>query len=148
VFVMAKSHAPAGFPGFARHHSDVIVVWDPEDPQTDPYLHAALLLGQCMAARSNRPRDEGNIEALVDIEGRIQAEVVRLGKMSKHVDAIVSNAEALSDHVRVGTRALGLLLRNAKEVLAALAGQSEALDGDEPVGSLREIGIDFIAAEE
>ena len=148
VFVMARSHAGAGFPAFVRHQHDVIVVWDPEDPQTDAYLHAALLLGQCMAARSNRPRDEGNIQALVDIESRVQAEVARLDKMRKHVDAISSNAQELADHVRGGTRSLGLLLRNANEVLAALAGRSEALDGEEPTGMTVTVDDDAAAAEE
>lgn len=148
VFVMARSHAGPGFPAFVRHQHDVIVVWDPEDAQSDAYLHAALLLGQCMASRSNQPRDEGNIQALVDIEARIQAEVARLGKMRKHVDAISSNAHELADHVRSGTRALGVLLRNANEVLAALAGCSEALDGEEPVGLAAAFDTDVIAAEE
>ena len=38
VFVMAKSHAPDGFPSFARYGTNVLVTWDEDDSATDPYL--------------------------------------------------------------------------------------------------------------
>ena len=41
---MAKSHAPEGFPTFARFGSNVLVVWDDSDATADPYQHAAILL--------------------------------------------------------------------------------------------------------
>jgi hypothetical protein len=36
VFVMARSHAPDGFPTFARFGSNVLVVCDETDAATDP----------------------------------------------------------------------------------------------------------------
>ena len=45
VFVIARSHAPDGFPTFARFGSNVLVVWDEMNAAADPYLHAAILLG-------------------------------------------------------------------------------------------------------
>jgi hypothetical protein len=78
VFVMAKSHAADGFPRFARHGSNVLVIWDETDASTDPYLHAAILLGMGLATRGKRVGDQGDIEALRDIEGRIEDELRRL----------------------------------------------------------------------
>jgi hypothetical protein len=133
VFVMAQSHAQVGFPSFARHGTSVLVVWDPEDTQTDAYLQAALLLAQCMAARNVQAHDEGKVEAINDIENRITTEIARLAKMKKHVESILRNGEELSDDVRKGGKALALLLRNAKEVLATLQNTQDDFSASEPV---------------
>ena len=60
----AKSHPRTAFPAFARYGSDVLVLWDAEDEQTDPYLHPAILLGLALASRQRRPDDEGDLRAL------------------------------------------------------------------------------------
>jgi hypothetical protein len=120
VFVMARSHAAAGFPSFARYGNDILVVWDEEDEGTDAYLHAAILLGLALASRQRRPDDAGDIEALADIEHRIQKELDRLCKMRKLVESIRGDAEKLGDEVRKGGNALDMLLRKAKTTLKAL----------------------------
>ncbi|MDI3289756.1 hypothetical protein [Polyangium sp. 15x6] len=120
ILVMARSHAPAAFPSFARYGNDILVVWDEEDEATDPYLHAAVLLGLALASRQRRSDDAGDIEALADIEHRIQKELERLDKMRKLSESIRSDAEKLADEVRKGGDALGLLLRKAKSTLKAL----------------------------
>ncbi len=120
VFVMAKSHAPTAFPTFARYGADILVVWDDEDDQTDPYLHAAILLGLALASRQRRPDDAGDIRALADIEHRIQKELERLDKMRKLAEFIRDDADKLTEEVRKGGNALELLLRKAKSTLKAL----------------------------
>src|SRR6185295_9466001 len=70
VFVMARSHASDVFPRFARYGSNVLVTWDEQDPATDPYLHAAALLGMALVTRSQTPGNPGDIAALRDIESR------------------------------------------------------------------------------
>jgi hypothetical protein len=120
VFVMARSHAVAGFPNFARYGNDILVVWDEEDEGTDPYLHAAVLLGLALASRQRRPDDAGDIEALADIEHRIQKELDRLDKMRKLVESIRGDAEKLGEEVRKSTNAFDLLLRKAKSTLKGL----------------------------
>jgi hypothetical protein len=102
LFVMARSHAPTAFPMFARYGSDILVVWDHEDEQTDPYLHAAILLGLALASRQRRPDDEGDIRALADIEHRIQKELERLDKMRKLAESIRDDADKLTEEVRKG----------------------------------------------
>lgn len=120
VLVLAKSHAPAGFPHFAQYANDILVVWDEEDSETDPYLHAAILLGLAIASRQRRPDDAGDINALADIEHRIQKEIARLDKMRMLVEAIKEDATKLADEVRKGANAFDLLLRKAKSTLKAL----------------------------
>jgi hypothetical protein len=120
VFVIARSHAPAAFPNFARYGNDVLVVWDEADEGTDPYLHAAILLGLALASRQQRPDDAGDVEALADVQHRIEKELDRLDKMRKLVESIRGDAEKLGDEIRKGGDALGVLLRKAKTTLKAL----------------------------
>lgn len=120
VFVMAKSHAPTAFPTFARYGSDILVTWDDEDEQTDPYLHAAILLGLALASRQRRPDNAGDLRALADVEHRIQKELERLDKMRKLAESIRDDADKLTEEVRKGGNALDLLLRKAKSTLTAL----------------------------
>ncbi|AUX42241.1 uncharacterized protein SOCE26_036700 [Sorangium cellulosum] len=144
VFVMARSHASAAFPRFARYGNDILVVWDEEDKETDPYLHAAVLLGLALASCQRRPEDAGDIEALADIEHHIRKELGRLERMRKLSESISSNAEQLGEEVRKGGDALGRLLRKAKATLTALNVElAEAEDAKRthvelPAGSLEQ----------
>jgi hypothetical protein len=98
----------------------VLVVWDEEDEATDPYLHAAILLGLGLASRQRRPQDAGDIEAMADVEHRIQKELDRLDRMRKLAESIRDDADKLTEEVRKGSKALDLLLRKAKSTLEAL----------------------------
>lgn len=120
VFVMARSHASDVFPRFARYGNNVIVVWDDEDPATDAYLHAAVLLGMGLVTRSRTTGDAGDIAALNDVGARIEAELSRLEKMEKHSESIRKNVDGISDEVRKAQKALDLLLRKAQSTLRAL----------------------------
>ena len=120
VFVMARSHASGVFPRFARFGSNVLVIWDDEDPATDAYLHAAILLGMALVMRVRATGDAGDIAALRDIEARIEAELSRLEKMEKHSEAIRKNVDGISDEIRKAQKALDRLLQNAQSTLRAL----------------------------
>ena len=100
VFVMARSHAPEGFPTFARFGNNVLVVWDETDATADPYLHAAILLGLGLATRGKTVGDQGDLEALRDVEGRIEDELRRLEKMEKHNEGIRKNSDGIADEIR------------------------------------------------
>jgi hypothetical protein len=120
LFVMARSHAPSGFPEMARYGHDILVTWDADDEGTDPYLHAGVILGLALASRQRRPADEGDIKALADIEHRIHQELARHDRMKKLAERIRKDAEELGDELRKGGDKLNLLLRNAKDTLKAL----------------------------
>jgi hypothetical protein len=120
LFVMARSHAPSGFPEMARYGNDILVTWDAEDEGSDPYLHAGVILGLALASRQRRPADEGDVKALADIEHRIHQELARHEKMKKLAERIRKDAEELGDELRKGGDKLNLLLRKAKDTLKAL----------------------------
>jgi chromosome segregation ATPase len=98
----------------------VIVVWDDQDPATDAYLHAAILLGIGLITRIKTAGDAGDIAALRDVEARIEGELSRLEKMEKHSDSIRRNVDGISDEIRKAQKALDLLLRKAQSSLRAL----------------------------
>jgi hypothetical protein len=120
VFVMAASHAAPTFPRFARHGSHVLVTWDESNPTTDPYLHAAILLGLALVSRSKTVGDPGDREALRDIEARIEGELTRLQKMEKHNDSIRKSSDSIGEEIRKAQSQLEVLVRKAKDTLRAL----------------------------
>jgi hypothetical protein len=130
VFVLAKSHAPNGMQGFTRCGNDVLVVWDENDPATDPYLQAAILLALGLATRQKRGDDDANVNALADIEQRIEKELKRHDKMRELVEAIQKKADDLGEELRKGTKGLNLLVKNAKETLKALNVELAALEDE------------------
>lgn len=136
LFVLAKSHAPSGFPEMARYGNDILVTWDDEDETTDPYLHAGVILGLALASRSKRPADDGDMKALANIESRIHNELARHEKMKKIADRIRKDAEELGEELRKGGDKLTLLLKNAKQTLKALCIELEDAEAEraQPVG--------------
>jgi len=135
VFVMARSHASEHFPRFARYGNNVLVVWDDQDPLTDAYLHAAVLLGVGLVTRTKAVGDEGDITALRDIEKRIEDELTRLEKMERHSENIRKNVDGISDEIRKAQKKLDLLLRNARSTLTALNIEvsDEAIEAKSPI---------------
>jgi hypothetical protein len=135
VFVMARSHASDTFPRFARFGSNVLVMWDDQDPATDAYLHAAILLGMALVMRVRTTGDAGDIAALRDIGARIESELSRLEKMEKHSEAIRKNVDGISDEIRKAQKALDRLLQNAQSTLRALNVEvhDEAVERGSPV---------------
>ena len=148
VFVMARSHASDAFPTFSRYGSNVLVVWDAEDPTTDAYLHAAVLLGMALVIRTKTTGDAGDIAALRDIEGRIETELSRLDRMEKHSDAIRRNSEGISDEIRRAQKAFDLLLRKAQSTLRALniEVRDELSESSSPIGTFAHLPQDATAA--
>lgn len=143
VFVMARSHAPDGFPRFARHGNNVLVIWDDTDPGADPYLHAAILLGLWLATRGKTVGTDSDLQGLTDIEGRIEDELRRLERMDKHNESIRKSSDGIGDEIRRARKQLELLVRRAKGTLAALnvALQEEDVEKGCPI-SLPEASFD------
>jgi hypothetical protein len=145
VFVLARSHAGDLFPRFSRHGNNVLVIWDEQDPSSDPYLHAAVCLGVALVTRSKAVGDAGDITALRDIEARIESEISRLEKMEKHSEAIRRNVDGISDEIRKATKALETLVDKAKSTLRALNVQmnDEVTERGSPI-TLPNISLDSV----
>lgn len=128
VFVFATSHAPPGFCGVRRYGEDILVVWDPEDSATDPYLEVALTLGLALAARGQRVGDEGDLQALASIEAKVLAEIRRHEEIRGFAENISRDAEKIARALDVSDKKLGVMLRDAKKTLRALNVELEDAD--------------------
>lgn len=121
LFVMARSHAPVGFPRFRRYGADVLVTWDDGDPESDVILEIALSLALFMAPQGRREsEDREDIEALHDIQGRIESEIKRWQKIRKRGERVRSDGDFICIEADRGEKALGLMARNACKMLRAL----------------------------
>ncbi|MCC6664998.1 MAG: hypothetical protein IT375_14695 [Polyangiaceae bacterium] len=128
IFVMARSHAPAGFPRFVRYGVDVLVVWDEEDPSSDLTLEAALMVGVALATRRSPKADDADLQALARIEQRVAQEVERLERIRDAAEKIRKQTETIEKEVATGSKKLGSIVKDAKKTLAAL---DVELDDDE-----------------
>ena len=120
LFVMAKSHAPDGFPGFARYGNKLLVTWDPEDSLTDGVLHGALVAALGLASRKHVAADAGEIKALSGIEQRLIKELERFEKIDGAAGKIRDQSEKISDEVRKVRKVLERVVKDAKSPLTAL----------------------------
>ncbi|MBK8997352.1 MAG: hypothetical protein IPM35_16610 [Myxococcales bacterium] len=141
IFVMARGHAPAGFPRFVRYGVDVLVVWDEEDPASDLALEAALMVGAALATRRSPKADDGDLQALAKIEQRIAQEVERLERIRDAAGKIRKQADAIEKEATTGTKKLGNIVKDAKKTLAALDVElsDEAIERESPI-ALPEVG--------
>ena len=120
LFVMSASHAPAGFPEFARYGGNILVTWDQEDGLTDPRFKAALTAALCLATRKVKVADAGDIQALERVRIDIERQLERLGKVRKSNDSIRSNVDKIENEIRLSEKDLKKLVENAEKTLGAL----------------------------
>jgi hypothetical protein len=133
LFVMARTHATPGFPRFQRFGADVLITWDDGDTGTDELLELAVALTLFMAPLGRRQsEDRADIEALRDLEGRIECELSRYERMRTKVEKIRSHSDDLADELRKGNKALHHLLKSARKALGILDLPILCPDGNQP----------------
>lgn len=120
IFVLARSHAGAGFPTFSRYGHDIVVVWDDADPSTDPYFQGALMVGLALATRTKTLAEPGDLQALQNVEQRLVQELKRLDTIRSAAEKIRKQAEAIEKEVATGEKKLGKIIADAKQTLTAL----------------------------
>ena len=120
IFVMDKATSQK-FPRDLTIHGDkIFVVWDPEDPRSDWLLCAATYI----AIGRNKPPenviDPKQMAAITTVTADLEAEAKRYSKMSSGIGSILSHADKLSEHIRIGEGAIKRCIRNAKTTLKVL----------------------------
>lgn len=145
LFVMAKSHASDDFPGFARYGNKLLVIWDENDPMTDGVLHGAIVAGLGLAQRRQSKVDEGDINALADMEQCLVKELERFGRMDQSADGIEKRAGKIRDELRKGRKVLERVIADADSTLKAL--NVEVRDAEVEEASPIEVPLHASSAE-
>jgi hypothetical protein len=120
VFVMAASHAPAGFPRFARHGNNVLVQWDEADPAAMVNLRAALYVGMALVSQPRTASDPEGASAVNDLVLRLETEITRIEKMEKLAESARRSNDGMLDELRKARRATEVMVRDATSALRAL----------------------------
>ncbi len=123
VFVFSRRTVPAGIlEPIVRYGSDVVVVWDAENPTSDPYLTGALSVARALSVR-----DTGSGRDGVDVDG-LEKAIREVERQAGGLDEITKSAQAIDSHVNK-------ILDRARIVRNVLERQVGVLD--EQVGGLR-----------
>ncbi|MHC4598730.1 MAG: hypothetical protein ACYS47_06975 [Planctomycetota bacterium] len=129
LFVFSKTTAPEGLDPMKRYGSDIVVVWDPEKPETDVYLAAALTVARAICTQEAT----AGRGTSVDFEPAEKA-ILAVEKLSKGLDQIRTNSETIQsgvgkilDRVRIMDaelhRQVGVLKDALDRIRAALPGE-------------------------
>ncbi len=131
IFVFAKTTAPPEMPPFQRFGDDLFVVWDPNDPQTDLYLQAALMVARALCTRKAKQRagcaaDFAGIDkAIFDIEKKADS----LEEVRTSAESIKTGADKILNRVRIAREGIGNQIVTLRELLADLKGVVEEAGG-------------------
>ncbi|MBL9165045.1 MAG: hypothetical protein JNL18_20110 [Planctomycetaceae bacterium] len=134
LFVFSRTSAPTMEP-LARFGSDVFVVWDAEDPQTDAYLRAGLEIGRALCLRSSQDAARQQIDfepidrAVLDIEKRVQT----LDAVRKSAESIKSSSDSILERVRIDR---DVLEKQVGVLRTAMVHVKEAIGKDPSTGEV------------
>jgi hypothetical protein len=93
VFVFSNKVAPEGLTTLQRHGSDVVIVWDAEDPAADLVVRAAYSLARALAVREKRTDTDART-MITEIEGAARAIEKQIG----YLDDVRKWAETVKGH--------------------------------------------------
>ena len=94
IFVFSRRTAPEGLEAFTRDGSDVVVVWDSEDPESDVILDAGLSVAKALCVQGQGERDELGL----DIE-ELRDSILEIERQSNSLQEITKSAGAIDGHV-------------------------------------------------
>jgi G:T-mismatch repair DNA endonuclease (very short patch repair protein) len=93
VFVFSRKAAPEAIESLQRHGTDVVVVWDSEDPGSDLVVRAAYSLARALAVRERRT-DRESLAAIAEIERAARSVEKQIG----YLDDVRKWAETVKGH--------------------------------------------------
>jgi hypothetical protein len=106
IFVYSKQTAPDGLDPLQRLGNDIFVAWDAEDPSTDSYLRAALLLGRALCVRQRIEERTVTVD-FTEIDRAIlevQKQAGSLEEVEKYTKTIQSSSEKILDRIRIAKK--------------------------------------------
>ncbi len=99
IFVFSKSSAPVGQPPFARHGSDLVIIWEPEDASSDIYIKVASSVARALAIRQKQEKSE-TTESIQEVERAtraIEKQLQYLDEFKKWGETVKGHGEKISD---------------------------------------------------
>ena len=128
VFVFSRRTVPSGITEpLTRYGSDVVVVWDAENPASDAYLTAALSVAKAISAQASGSTSGPEVDA----EG-LEKAIREVERQAGGLDEITKSAQAIDGHVTK-------ILDRARIVRNGLHRQVGVLD--EKVAGLRGLAL-------
>lgn len=125
VFVFSRKAVPEGLESLQRYGSDVVVVWDAEDPSSDLCVRAAYSLARALAVRERRA-DRESVTAIAEIDRSargIERQIGYLAEVRKWADTIKGHGEKIAER---SARMADELRRDVERLDAQVAGMRTA----------------------
>jgi hypothetical protein len=132
LFVFSAKTAPEGFEPVTRYGSDVMVVWDAEDAQTDLFLRVGLTLARALSVRGREDESEQEIDfteidrAILEIEKRVG----QLDDIDTWANTILKNSEKILDKIGKTRKALSKQVDTLQDQIVTVKTALSDTDGD------------------
>jgi hypothetical protein len=127
LFVHASRTAPAGLPELHRWGSDVVVIWDEDDPATDVRLKAAYLVVKALAVRAGK-QDEEDVASLAEMDVAIEAirkQITGFEEIQTSARTVVSGGEKILKRAELMSQEIERRLLALQEHMARLQSSEE-----------------------
>lgn len=127
LFVHAARTAPAGLPELHRWGSDVVMIWDEDDPATDVRLKAAYLVVKALAIRAGT-HDEEDAASLAEMDVAIEAirkQIAGFEEIQTSARTVVSGGEKILKRAELMSQEIERRLLALQEHMARLQSSEE-----------------------
>jgi hypothetical protein len=122
IFVLARRVVSGGLEPLSRFGSDIVVVWDENDPGTDVYLKAAYSLARALIIARNRE----TVETKADLE-LIDTALLEINRKAHSLDEVMTSAQTVQNageriftRIRIVKESLLKEVEKLQDQLAAL----------------------------
>lgn len=122
LFVYAARHADEGADPLARHGDDLVVVWDPEDAETDWRVRLAFSVATAMCTRraAEKAGQAFEFEAVEKAIRAVEKRIEMLAKIEKPAETIRKSSETILEEVGRTRKDLNLQVRRLDEQVAEM----------------------------
>ena len=122
VFIFSKRSAPEGTRPLARYRNDIIIVWDAEDPTTDPFLLAAIEIARACVIEFQRTNknEEVDFESIDRAINDIEKHASKLNDVRKWTETIKSSSDKILDRIRKDQEGFEKQVAKLRDKLTAL----------------------------
>lgn len=149
VFVLSSAAVGerSGFPAFARCGCDILVQWNPDEPASDAYLHAAVLLAMALAARLQQGAAVDELKEIEALEKGLTGHLQRIDGLQKKAVKLQALAEEMVRELSDGVGEVRGLAEGIKRLLrSARAEQAGDIEfGGDSVGAPNQLGPEGMA---